>query len=124
VQGCNKYVANEDHIVFDIIRPKDVVASVHVEEAINLEKDLSTSISVGVLPVQSVHVEAIHPIEQIDKKIEDHHSKAYPDMRIMRSWCGAVTNQDYLQDPQSWCGGSSVNEVVLNPNVAHDLEVL
>jgi len=36
----------------------------------------------------------------------------------------AVTNQDYLQDPQSWCGGSSLNEVVLNPNVAHDLEVL
>ena len=117
VQGCNKYVADEDTIVFDIIRSKDVVASVQVEEAINLEEELSTSIYVGVLPVQSVHVEVVHPIEKIDKQIEDHQSKAYPDMRIVGSWCDAVRNQDYLQDPQSWCGGSSVNEVVLNPKL-------
>jgi len=35
---------------------------------------------------------------------------------------------DYIQEPPSWCGlGSSnvkVSKEVLNPNVAHDLEIL
>ena len=58
-----------------------------MEEAINLEEELSTSISVGVLHVQSVHVEAVHPIEKIDKQIEDHQSKAYLDMCMTWRFC-------------------------------------
>lgn len=49
-------------------------------------------------------------------------------MHIVGPSCNVVTDLDYTQDPQSWCGGISFNvtasEVVLNLNVAHDLEIL
>jgi len=49
-------------------------------------------------------------------------------MRLVGPWSNVVTNLDYTQDPQSWCGGSSsnvtVSESILNPNVAHGLGIL
>ncbi|MCI35568.1 hypothetical protein A2U01_0056789, partial [Trifolium medium] len=51
-----------------------------------------------------------------------------PDLRIVGSWSDAVTNPDYIQDPPSWCGTTSSNvtasDAILNPQVAHDLEIL
>jgi hypothetical protein len=48
-------------------------------------------------------------------------------MHIVGPWSDAVTNLDYNQDP-TWYGlGSSivmVSKEVLNPNIAHDLEIL
>jgi hypothetical protein len=49
-------------------------------------------------------------------------------MRIVGPWSDAVTDLDYIQDPPSWYGLCSSNVMVsndvLNPNIAHDLEIL
>jgi hypothetical protein len=51
-----------------------------------------------------------------------------PDLRIVGSWSDAVTDADYIQDPPSWCGTTSsivtASNAVINPHVAHDLEIL
>jgi len=57
----------------------------------------------------------------------DQQSNEFPDMRIVGPKSDAVTDLDYNQDP-AWYGlGSSnvmVSKEVLNPNIAHDLEIL
>ena len=43
---------------------------------------------------------------------------------IVGPWSDGVTNLDYTQDSSSSCGSlPSINEV-LNPNIAHDLEIM
>lgn len=56
VQDCNKVVANEDPIIFYIIRSKEVAATVLVGDPINLYEE-STGIYVGLVYVQSIQVE-------------------------------------------------------------------
>jgi len=123
VQDYNKVVADEDPIVSDLIRSKEVAASVLVGDPIHLDKE-SSGISVGIIHVQSIQVDT--PIEQPEQQRENQHCALYPDMRIVGPGGNVVTDLDYSQDPQ--CGESSFNvtasEVVLNPNVAHDLEIL
>jgi hypothetical protein len=49
-------------------------------------------------------------------------------LRIVGSWSDAVTDAYYIQDPPSWCGTTSsivtASDAVINPHVAHDLEIL
>ncbi|RHN46607.1 hypothetical protein MtrunA17_Chr7g0244041 [Medicago truncatula] len=49
-------------------------------------------------------------------------------MRIVGQWSDTMTDLDYNQDPQTWYDLSSSNVMVskdvLNPNIAHDLEIL
>jgi len=116
-------VLYDDPIIFYIIRSKRVAASVLVGDFINLEEELCNY--VVLVPVQSVEVETVHATKPTEKQREDHQSKDYFDMHIVGPWNDVVTNLDYTQDSQLWCGGRSSNsEVVSNPNIAHDLEIL
>ncbi|KAK2440163.1 hypothetical protein QL285_011605 [Trifolium repens] len=61
VQGCgSKAVANEDPLIIDIIRSKEVETSVLVGYVLNIEEELSLNVSVGATPLQFAKVEEIH----------------------------------------------------------------
>lgn len=128
VKDCRKGVADEDPIISDIIRSKEVETSALIRNVINFEEELSTSISVGAARVQSTQIEDVQTTELIEKQGEDQHSSKFPDMHIVGPWSDVVTDLDYIQDPPYWCGLESsnvyVSKEVLNPNVAHDLEIL
>jgi len=115
-----------DPIILDIIRSMDVATSVLVGDVINLEKELSTNISVGEALVQSTQF--VHTTKLTEEQRENQQSSKFPDMHIVGPWSNVVTDLDYIQDPPSWSGlGSSnveVSKEVLNPNVAHDLAIL
>ncbi|RHN55635.1 hypothetical protein MtrunA17_Chr5g0420001 [Medicago truncatula] len=126
LQGCSivaNIVADEDPIIRDIMRSKEVTTNVLVGDVINLEEELYSSTSVEAIQVQSTPVEGMTETQGVDQQ-----SNKFPDMRIVGSWSDAVTDLDYNQDPPSWYGlGSSnvmVSKEVLNPNIAHDLEIL
>jgi hypothetical protein len=72
-------------------------------------------------------VEIVHAIE-LAKKPSVEPQCFTPDLRIVGSWSDAVTDADYIQDPPPWCGTTSsivtASEAVINPHVAHDLEIL
>jgi hypothetical protein len=74
--------------------------------------------------VEPVQVEEVNAIVLAKKPSVD----STPDLRIVGSWSDAVTDSDYIRDPPSWCGTTSSNviasDVVLNPHIAHDLEIL
>ncbi|RHN78996.1 putative transcription factor interactor and regulator CCHC(Zn) family [Medicago truncatula] len=128
VKECRKGVADEDPIISDIIRSKEVETSALIRNIINFEEELSASISVGTARLQSTQIEDVQTTELIEKQREDQHSSKFPDMRIVGPWSDVVTDLDYIQDPLYWCGLESsnvdVSKEVLNPNVAHDLEIL
>jgi hypothetical protein len=60
VQSCSsKAVANEDPLIIDIIRSKEVETSVLVGDVLNIEEELSLN-TLGATPLQFAQVEEIH----------------------------------------------------------------
>jgi len=49
VQGCSNTVVDEDPIIRDIMRSKEVTTNVLVGDVINLEEELYSSTSVGAI---------------------------------------------------------------------------
>ena len=123
VQGCSKTMADEDPIILDIMRSKEVTTNVLVRDIINLEEELYSTTSIGAAQVQPPHVEVM-----TEKQSKDQQSNKLPDMRIVGLWSDDVMDLDYNQDPQPWYDLSSSNVMVskdvLNPNIAHDLKIL
>lgn len=106
VQGCST-VADEDPIVLGIMRSKEVTTNMLVRDIINLEEELYSTTSDGAAQVQPPHVEV-----RTEKQSEDQQSSKLPDMCIAGLGSDAVTDLDCHQDD------------VLNPHIAHDLEIL
>jgi hypothetical protein len=50
-------------------------------------------------------------LAQVEKQVEDQQINKFPNMRNSDLWSDAITNLDFIQD-------------VLNPNAAHDLEIM
>jgi len=92
VQGCSNIVVDEDPIIRDIMRFKEVTT--YAGDVINLEEELYSSTSVGAIQVQSTHVEAMTEIQGVDQQ-----SNVIPDMCIVGPWSDVVTDLDYNQDP-------------------------
>jgi hypothetical protein len=124
VQGRSKPVAFEDPLVFDIIRSKEVTFNEFIRDLIIFEEELIPSSFVGTVPMQSVQVVDDLTIDMAEKRREDHQSDKFPDLRIVGPWCDAVTDLDYTQDSSPLCGSLPSRNDVLNPIVAHDLEIL
>jgi predicted RND superfamily exporter protein len=59
VQDRSKIMADEDPIILDIMRYKEVTTNVFAIDVINLEEELHSSPSVGEVQVQSTPVEAM-----------------------------------------------------------------
>jgi len=59
-----------------------------------------------------------------EKQREDQQSNKFPDLHIVGPWSVAVTNLDYTQEFSPLCGSLPSRNEVLNPIVAHDLEIL
>jgi len=120
-------VTFEDPLVTDIIRSREVVASMPTGDVLNLEKEILPSISVETVVVQQIHVE-VHTTDLAKNRGDDQRNNKYPDMLIVGQWSDAVTDLDYTQDSPSWCGLPSsriiVSDEVLNSNIAHDMEIL
>ena len=57
VLGSSKPVTFEDPLVTDIIRSREVVASIPVGDVLNLEKEILPSISIETPIVQPIQVE-------------------------------------------------------------------
>jgi hypothetical protein len=76
---------------------------------------------------EPMQVEEVNTIVLAKKPSVDAHYTTL-DLRIVGSWSDAATDADYIQDPPSWCGTTSSNiiasDVVMNPHIAHDLEIL
>jgi len=120
-------VTFEDPLVTDIIRSKEVVGSMPVGDVLNLEKKILPSISIETTVVQPIHVE-VHTTNLAKKQGDDKRNNIYHDMLIVGQWSDAVDDLDYSQDFPSWCGLPSsrmtVYDEVLNPNIAHVMEIL
>jgi len=67
VQGSSKPVTFEDPLVTDIIRSREVVASMPVGDVLNLEKEIFPSISVETVVVQLIQVE-VHTTDWLRNK--------------------------------------------------------
>ncbi|MCH95878.1 DUF4283 domain protein, partial [Trifolium medium] len=101
-----------------------VTPSVLVGDALNVEGEIFSNISVEAVHVQSVQVEDVQANDLAKKPRVDPHSIT-PNLRIVGSWSDALTNLDYIQHPSSWCGTTSFNitiDAVIHPQVAHDFE--
>jgi hypothetical protein len=94
VVDCSKVVADEDPLITDIIRSKEVATSVLVGDILNFEDELSPNTFVGEVPVHVVQIEEVHTTDPAP------------------SGCGVSSSQVIVIDE------------VLNPNVAHDLTIL
>jgi hypothetical protein len=86
-------VVNEDPFLIDMIRSKEMGATTHVVDAINLVAETD----IGTLPVQLVQVgdSLDHDYQMTEEHNWDQH---FPDMRITGPWCDVVTDLDYCQD--------------------------
>lgn len=127
VQGCSKPMTFEDPLITDIIRFREVIASVPVGDVLNLEKEILPSISIETALVQPLEVE-VHTTDLAKLQGDHHQNNKYPDMIIVGQWSDAVTDLDYTQDSPSWCGSPSSRmtcfDEVLNPNISHDMAIL
>jgi hypothetical protein len=65
-QGCS-VVVDEDPIILDIMRSKEVTTNVLVGDVINLEEELYSSTFVGAIQVQSTPVEIMPEIQGEDQ---------------------------------------------------------
>lgn len=97
VKDCSKVVTYDDPIILNITRSKKVETSVLAGYVINLEKELSTSISVGAALVQSTQFEDVHTstteeqrenlLEQVMvEQRENQQSSKFLDMHIVGPW--------------------------------------
>lgn len=96
-------------------------------DVLNLEKEILPSIYVETSVVQPIQM-LVHTTDLAKIEGDDQRINKYPDMLIVGQWSDAVTDLDYTQDSPSWCGLPSfrmtVSDEVLNPNIAHDMEIL
>jgi len=94
VKNCSKVVTYDDPIILDISRSKKVETDVLVGDVINLEKELSASISIGAALVQSTQFEDVHTsvteeqrenlLEHVtEEQREIQQSSKFPDMYIV-----------------------------------------
>jgi hypothetical protein len=97
VGNCSNVVADVDPLIIDIIRSKEVDASVLTRDVLNIEEELSRNFSVAEIPVHNVHVEEVFEI---------------PHLQDPTSLCG-LTSPNVV-----------VSNEILNPKVAHDIEIL
>jgi hypothetical protein len=109
VQGCSKHVAFEDPLITDIIRSREVIARMPVEDVLNLEKEIPPSISVETDLVQPIEVEDTTDLANLQG--DDHQISNYPDMLIVGQWSDAVTDLDYTQD---YCQDSTTSDLEQN----------
>ena len=119
VQNKSKPVAFEDPIIIDIIKSMEVTS--RELGTLSFEEELIPRTYVGTVPLKSGHIVDDLTTEMAEKQREDQQSDKFPDLHIVGPWSDAVTDLDYTQDSSPLCG--SRNEV-LNPIVAHDLEIL
>jgi hypothetical protein len=91
---CSVVVADEDPLIIDIIRSKEVASSELVGNILNFEDDLFPNTLVGADTVHAVQVEEVHTTDPPP------------------SGSGMSSSQVIVTDE------------VLNPNVAHDLAIL
>lgn len=82
-------VVDEDPLLRDIIRSKEMGATTQMVDVINLAAE--------TLPVQLVQVgdSLAHDYQMTEVHNRD---QPFPDMRITGPWCDAVTDLDYCQD--------------------------
>jgi len=125
----------EDPLIIDIIRSKDATSTVFMGDSIMFEKEIFPSSFTGtdhVQPIQIAYGLNMQPIQIADgltsvlaeRHREEQQSDKYLDLRIVGPWSDVVTNLDYTQGSSSLCGTLPSRIEVLNPNVAHDLEIL
>jgi len=123
----SKPMTFEDPLINEIIRSRGETSSMFVGDLI-LENELLCSTSVETIHVHPVQVENDLTTYMTVKQREDQQSNKYPDLRIIGPWSDTLTNLDYNQDSPSWCGSLpsnvTISDEILNPNVAHDLEIL
>ncbi|GAU37091.1 hypothetical protein TSUD_395130, partial [Trifolium subterraneum] len=104
----NQVVADEDPLIEDLTRDIEVRPSVLVGDVLNFDEELLSGISV--------------PSIDLAKKPRVDQESITPDLRIVGSWSDAVTDLDYIQDPPSWCGTSSIviaSDVALASDIGH-----
>jgi hypothetical protein len=85
----------------------------------------TTEVTVNpTIDLEPMQVEDVLAIE-LAKKPSVEQQSITPDLRIVGSWSDAVSDAVYIQDPPSWCGTTvTTTDAVINPHVAHDLEIL
>jgi hypothetical protein len=86
-------VVDEDPLLSDMIRSKEIEDTIQVVDVINLVEETV----IGTLPVQLVQVgdSLAHDYLMTGEHNMDQH---FPDMRITGPWCDDVTDLDYCQD--------------------------
>ena len=89
----NVLVVEEDPLLSDMIRSKEMGVTTQVVDVINLVAETD----IGTLLVQLVQVgdSLAHDYQMTEEHNMDQH---FPDIRITDHWCDVVTDLDYCQD--------------------------
>lgn len=130
--GGSKIIIEEDPLIIDIIRSREMTTTIHVEDAIKFVEETS-SISVETLPVHIVQVE--DTLALTETRNGNQQSNSFADMRITGPWCDAVTDMDYGNDhnldnfeqelgTNNSIVGTDLNLSNFSANVIHDMQVL
>lgn len=102
----SKIIVDEDPLIIDIIRSREMATTIHVEDAIKIVEETS-SISVETLPVHIVQVEDTLALAETYNGNQQ--SNSFADMRIIGPWCDAVTDMDYAQQTMDFLSDSWTN---------------
>jgi hypothetical protein len=105
---AGKIVIEEDPLLVDILRSKDMATTSYVGDIFTKVIEIS-HIVVSAIPVQLRQVE--DNLAQAEKQVEDHQNNKFPDMHISGPRSDAVTDLDYIEEDH------------INSNVDHDLVV-
>jgi hypothetical protein len=130
--GGSKIIVDEDPLIIDIIRSRELATTIHVWDAIKFVEETS-SISIETFPVHVVQVEDTLALAKTHNG--NQHSNSFADMRITGPWCDAVTDMDYGNDhtldnfeqelgTNNYVVGTDLNLSNFSANVIHDMQVL
>ena len=128
---CIKIIVDEDLLIIDIIRSREMATTMNVEDAIKFVEEASSTVE--TLHVRVVQVE--HTLALAEIHNGNQQSNSFADMRIIGPWRDAVTDMDYgndhtLSDFDQELGtnnsvvGTDPNLSNFSANVIHDMQVL